>query len=81
MKTTVRREKDIAKESQSKMYKEIFENVQWGTETVLEETIQSIKQLGLSYFLLPELDDIDYPADLKKLDPLPQFNNLLSLID
>jgi hypothetical protein len=26
MKTTVRREKDIAKESQSKMYKEIFEN-------------------------------------------------------
>ncbi|MFT6389885.1 MAG: rSAM/selenodomain-associated transferase 1 [Cellvibrionaceae bacterium] len=62
------------------LHKEVFESIQWGTESVLSETLQRINQLSLSYFLLPELDDIDHPADIKKLDTLPQFNNLLSSI-
>ena len=38
---------------------ELFENINWSTETVFEETIAVASQLDLTYHLLPELTDID----------------------
>lgn len=38
---------------------DLFENINWSTETVFEETIAVSSKLGLTYYLLPELTDID----------------------
>lgn len=38
---------------------ELFENINWSTETVFEETIAVSSKLGLTYHLLQELTDID----------------------
>lgn len=59
------------------LYAEIFKNIHWGSESVLKETLERIKALDLSYFLLPELDDIDHPSDLTKLKSISQFTHLL----
>lgn len=45
---------------------ELFENMPWSTEKVAEITIDRIKAKGKSYFLLPELSDIDFEEDWKK---------------
>lgn len=45
----------------------IFSGIEWGTDTVYEETIKKIKQNRLTYQLLPEHYDIDRPEDLYKL--------------
>ncbi|MDA9312486.1 TIGR04282 family arsenosugar biosynthesis glycosyltransferase [Vicingaceae bacterium] len=45
---------------------ELFENVNWSTETVLEETIQQAKTKDLSVTLLKELIDLDTLEDLEK---------------
>lgn len=45
----------------------LFENIDWGSEYVYEQTITAIEQAGLSYFVLPVLSDIDRPDDLQKL--------------
>jgi uncharacterized protein len=42
----------------------IFNGVNWGTETVLSQTVNLIKQQGLTPFLLPEINDIDTVDDL-----------------
>ena len=42
-----------------KMYREIFHNKKWSTESVLEDTIYDIKNLQKSFYLLPTLNDID----------------------
>ena len=44
----------------------LFENIEWSTDQVLASTLQKINALGQSYFLLPELSDIDYEEDWKK---------------
>jgi glycosyltransferase A (GT-A) superfamily protein (DUF2064 family) len=36
----------------------------WSTDTVLGETVKRCDQLGLRYFLLPVLADIDEEKDL-----------------
>ncbi len=41
----------------------LFENIAWSTATVLDETIKKGMTEGHSYFLLPELSDIDYAED------------------
>jgi rSAM/selenodomain-associated transferase 1 len=43
---------------------DLFRDISWGTEDVLEQTMSRIEQLGLSKTLLEELDDIDRPEDL-----------------
>ncbi len=47
------------------IYPKLFSNKKWGTSTVLEDTIDDIISLGLNYYLLPLLSDIDDYKDLK----------------
>ncbi len=41
----------------------VFSDIEWSTETVCSTTIERINSLGKTYFLLPELSDIDYEED------------------
>lgn len=43
---------------------EIFENKQWSTETVLQDTLRDFESLGLKYVKLKELSDVDTEDDL-----------------
>lgn len=43
----------------------LFDNIPWGTKTVLENTIQAGEKLGLSIEILETLSDVDRPEDLK----------------
>ena len=52
----------------NKLRKDIFEHKNWSTATVFEETIQDLKTSRASYYLLPELSDVDYEEDLKDFD-------------
>ncbi len=44
----------------------LFEDMAWSTDSVLSTTLARIKALGQSYYLLPELSDIDYEEDWEK---------------
>lgn len=44
----------------------IFENIDWSTDKVLRQTIETIKKLNKSCYILPELSDIDYEEDWKE---------------
>lgn len=47
-----------------KMQQDIFQNIEWSTETVFENTINKVVQKGRSYEVLPTLIDIDTEEDL-----------------
>lgn len=49
---------------------EIFEDIDWGTEHVLEQTLERLKRSGPSYQCLPALNDIDTLSDLKECTDL-----------
>lgn len=42
----------------------VFNNKNWSTETVLQETIQNFESLNLNYIKLQELTDVDTAEDL-----------------
>lgn len=44
----------------------LFQEIEWSTEFVCEQTIQQITKAGLNYQRLPLLNDIDTEEDLKK---------------
>ena len=44
-------------------HRELFENITWSTENVLQQTLEICEQLGLSVQLLEELSDIDNEED------------------
>ncbi len=44
----------------------VFDGIEWSTDSVLNDTKQRIKSLGLDYVLLPALSDIDYEEDWVK---------------
>lgn len=48
----------------NKPYIGLFDDVNWGTGSVLKETLTKTLDLGLSYFLLSEKSDIDYLSDV-----------------
>jgi rSAM/selenodomain-associated transferase 2/rSAM/selenodomain-associated transferase 1 len=48
---------------------DVFENVAWGADTVLEQTRVRADEQGLKYGLLEPLTDIDTPEDLKAWRP------------
>jgi len=48
--------------------REIFNDKEWGTNTVLVQTLKDIRKLGLEYALLPELNDIDIIEDITDKD-------------
>lgn len=47
-----------------KLHDEIFSTRQWSHRDVFREAIKNINELNLSYFVLPELNDIDTMDDL-----------------
>lgn len=49
----------------------IFQNKNWGTSTVLEETLADLGQK--KYVLLEERNDVDYFEDIKEIDAFQQF--------
>ena len=49
----------------------IFQNKNWGTATVLEETLADLRQK--KYVLLEERNDVDYFEDIKEIDAFQQF--------
>ncbi len=49
----------------------IFQNKNWGTSTVLEETLSDLRQK--KYVLLEERNDVDYFEDIKEIDAFQQF--------
>lgn len=56
-----------------KMHPDIFINKHWGTSTVLDNTYQTIEQLGLTYFSLNVLNDIDTIEDLLETNILTKI--------
>lgn len=63
---------------------EVFSNIEWSTETVCSTTIERINSLDKTYFLLPELSDIDYEEDWVKygwdlpgydINPITKYKN------
>ncbi|MCU0550101.1 MAG: TIGR04282 family arsenosugar biosynthesis glycosyltransferase [Leptolyngbya sp. Prado105] len=46
---------------------DVFQNIQWSTEIVFQQTVEIVKRLGLSIAELPTLHDIDRPEDLQYL--------------
>lgn len=46
-----------------KMHGFIFENKQWSTETVYNETMLQLKKNNFSFFVLPTLTDVDTEED------------------
>ena len=51
--------------------KELFQNKNWSTESVLQDSIKDLKDE--TYYLLPEKNDIDTYEDLKDLDVFQKF--------
>ncbi len=49
--------------------KNIFNNVIWSRDTVLQQTLDNAKELGLSVFLLDTLTDIDTIDDIRSWRP------------
>lgn len=50
---------------------EIFKNKNWGTNTVLKETLNDL--YNQNYILLPEMSDVDYYEDVKNVDVFQEF--------
>ena len=46
---------------------EVFGGIAWGTDQVLDETLDRVKKAGVSLELLPVWYDVDFPEDLKFL--------------
>ena len=53
----------------------LFQDIEWSTDKVFQQTIELCNRNHLSYFLLPKLSDIDEEKDLK------HFENLVILKD
>lgn len=54
----------------------IFDGVEWGTERVLQQTLDRLQALGLRYRCLEPLADIDRPEDLALLHDNPTTRDL-----
>ena len=48
----------------SEMREEVFQNKEWGTDTVAADTMADFRKLGLGYAVLDTLADVDVEADL-----------------
>lgn len=51
-----------------KLVPALFRNIQWSSATVFSDTIRILQSLSLTYFLLPELSDIDTEEDWLKYE-------------
>ena len=57
---------------------ELFANIDWGTEHVLQQTREIATRLGLQVATLPLLSDIDRPEDLHSIKKNPRFSDIIS---
>ncbi|MEX0662657.1 MAG: TIGR04282 family arsenosugar biosynthesis glycosyltransferase [Balneolaceae bacterium] len=57
----------------SKRLPELFKDREWSTESVLEESVDTLENHRFSYELLEELNDIDNEEDLKKSNFKPEL--------
>jgi len=48
------------------MHEALFRNMEWSTDSVLSNTLQRARKIGLTYELLPEWYDIDTLPDLRR---------------
>ena len=51
----------------SRLYRELFAGIKWGTDQVLQDTRKRVAQLGLNLYELPVRRDLDRPEDLRYL--------------
>lgn len=49
-----------------KLHKNLFTDIEWNSNSVLQATLEKISALNLSYSMLPELIDIDTDEDLRE---------------
>ena len=49
----------------NRLFPQLFQSIDWGTERVLKQTQSIAQQLELDVAYLPTLPDVDRPADLK----------------
>lgn len=50
------------------LHQELFQNISWSTNEVLNQTLMICKRLNLTVYLLTELSDIDTEEDLNKMN-------------
>ena len=51
----------------SRLYRQLFAGIKWGTDRVLEDTRKRVAQSGLKLYELPVRRDLDRPEDLRYL--------------
>ena len=54
---------------------EVFQDVEWGTETVMRDSLKRAKAAKLDYKLLAPLPDVDRPEDIEGAEIAMSFNN------
>jgi rSAM/selenodomain-associated transferase 2/rSAM/selenodomain-associated transferase 1 len=59
---------------------QVFEGIPWSTSKVLTMSVAQARQIGVEPFLLPELSDVDKPADLAVWDKAHQTSRTVSVI-
>jgi len=52
----------------SLFYPDVFDNIDWSTSSVFQQTVDKATKIGLSTTLLPTLNDIDTEQDLKEFN-------------
>ena len=68
-------------------FPELFDEMPWGSETVLERTLERAQARRAQVFLLPELRDIDRPEDLDSWNRIrntstePEFSVIVPALD
>lgn len=63
------------------LVKEIFNNISWGTNKVIQQTLSKLDALKQSYILLPEQYDIDTINDLLRLRKNPKLSYLVDTLE
>jgi rSAM/selenodomain-associated transferase 1 len=58
-----------------RLYEDVFKAKYWGTNTVFDDTIETLSNLNVAYAELQVLDDIDTLDDLLKTDILIRIQN------
>lgn len=57
----------------NKLHPDLFADKDWGTSTILKDTIETINKLGLTFSQLAELNDIDTEDDLLETNILTKI--------
>ncbi|GAA5316150.1 MAG: TIGR04282 family arsenosugar biosynthesis glycosyltransferase [Candidatus Pelagadaptatus aseana] len=58
----------------------LFQGIEWGTDRVLDQTLERLQQLAWPYQLMPALGDIDRPQDLSDFLGAPEAELVLGSV-